>query len=505
MSGSAVLDEPELIDACCDVYSRNYGVWGREDPRAGRPVVMTAAIFRQLFEADESILACAFNGDQLIGYCAAVIANGNGRLAWVSQLVVDVSFRNDRVATRLLFSVWQFSDCFAWGLVTSNPLAVRALESATRRPVSRSNVIERGDEVLRRLHEKINYLPVSLRRDDAGDATPQAFTKFYVSHSEIEDLRAKAARKDRPWPLGDLLDGHEWVACTFGDQTPAVISDDKLEEILVGADRTWMDAYSRMTLDANHAWHRHAESEVDFLMNRTDIGRCKTVLDIGCGDGRHAIALAGRGVKVVAMEVVASLAEAAAKNSERCTVEVVEGDARQSVPERGQNGAILLYDVIGSSASPDDDFLMLRQVVSSLVENAPVVLSVMNAVPTLARLDSWQKPIKRADFIQALEKLPASQAMEETGNVFEPKFLLYYNEVFYRKEQFLGDSDFLPTEYVVRDKRYSIDSIDALCRRAGLRVNSITPVQSGRWNADPALGETDDSAKELLVVAVVAG
>jgi hypothetical protein len=91
--------------------------------------------------------------------------------------------------------------------------------------------------------------------------------------------------------------------------------------------------------------------------------------------------------------------------------------------------------------------------------------------------------------------------MEETGSVFNPDLLLLYNGVYYRKEQFQGAGSQLPAELVVRDRRFTSVELEALAVRAGLDVLEIRPVRSGEWGRDPALGEDDPTAKELLLIA----
>lgn len=503
-SARSVRENQDLAAECCDLYSSHYGVWSRDHPKHGQRVVMSRNRFEDLFSDDGSILACAYYEGQLVGYCTAVFTDTEitpTRIAWVSQLVVHTDFRHQRIATRLLFSVWQFSDCSAWGLVTSNPLAIRALEAATRRPVKRELVMAEGEGVLKVLDGRVPYLPSRLREAEDGSQEPLVFTEFFVSHDDVDELIKNAIRENRPWELGDIRGGYEWLACTFSDQSPDVLSDERLEEILVGADRTWIDAYSRMTLTEDHTWHQYAESEVDFVLSEISIAAGSRILDVGCGDGRHAIAFASRGLDVHAVEIVESLAEQARNSSVGESVEVERLDVRTSVPSGEHDAAVLLYDVLGSSPARDDNLRLLRHVVKSLKPGSPVVLSVMNASPTIRALPRERKPTTRGEFITALESLPATRAMESSGNVFDPAFILYFNEVFYRKEQFLGEGDFLPSEYVVRDSRFTRDGIRALCEKAGLEVESVRPVRLGRWADGTYMDEYDDRAKELLVVA----
>jgi len=55
-----------------------------------------------------------------------------GYAVWVTQLVVQKYMRRLGLATELLSKAWT-RDAIAWGLVTSHPHSVKALERATQR------------------------------------------------------------------------------------------------------------------------------------------------------------------------------------------------------------------------------------------------------------------------------------------------------------------------------------------------------------------------------------
>jgi len=69
-----------------------------------------------------------------------------GFISWVTQLVVheDTGERRRQVAA---FAIWTFTDHFAWGLLTANPYAIRALEKATRRGAKPARNREESQEV----------------------------------------------------------------------------------------------------------------------------------------------------------------------------------------------------------------------------------------------------------------------------------------------------------------------------------------------------------------------
>lgn len=459
----------------------------------------------ELLASPDSFLAAAELPDgEIVGYCVAVYAEApevGGRIAWVSQLVVGEAFRNEGIATNLLYSIWQFSDRYAWGMVSASPYAIRALESATRRVCRLSEIRKHGNEVLRQLRGHVSYLPERLEEED-GLLRAVVDTEFFVSHKNLDDERRRAARGERPWPLGDISEGEEWFGCTFASQPPMPLPPEKLEEILVGADRVWMDAFARMTLDENHRWRAHSDTEARFIQKRLNLKTEASVLDIGCGDGRHVAALAKAGIRGEGVDAVGELIQRAQERyGSSPLVKLSVADGRELLRGPAVDAVLLLYDVLGASANRRDDLRILSSAATRLKKDGRLLLSVMNAGATAGRIPNDQRPKTDLEFLQALERLPPSNTMEESGDIFNPKLLLEYKDVYYRKEQFLQMEDFLPSEHVVRDLRYTASSLRNLLEDAKFVVDEVIPVQAGHWDRRPALDEDDPRAKELLAIA----
>lgn len=496
----AAADDP-IMQECADLFSAHYGVWGQAGPQPGKPVKRSAKHVAALLDHPAAHLATARHKGQLIGYAAAMrLQLDDGRLvAWVNQLVVHGAFRQSRAATHLLYSIWHFSDIYACGLVTANPLAVRALETATRRTCKASLVSSRAPELLPALSEASGYIPPALATNQDGRPVPRVNTQFYVSRDDMPALRKRAARSDRPWALEEIGPGQEWVAVTFGDQEPTPMQQSKIRELLRGADGIWIQAYELMSLDEKHAWRRNTDAEIDHILRVAGLtgGR---VLDVGCGDGRHSARLAALGFDTVGQEIAPALAGRAQEAAP--TARIVQGDARRSLPPGPFDVVLCLYDVLGSSGEAADDQALLANIFESLRPGGWLALSVMNEAVVSERLPPENRPIDHAEFIRALERLTPSRAMETTGTVFNPEHIVFYDGVYYRKEQFLRPETRLPAELVIRDRRYGAEQLGLLLDEAGFRVVDIKPVQAGQWHRDPPLDPNDERAKEWLVMAV---
>ena len=99
------------------MYSNQYGVWSANATRnPGKRVKLAPAKLREWLKPDTKIGLAKFEG-QVIGYAIAVQVKVKdyGVISWVTQLVIHEAHRHLDVGKTLLFSIWGFSDHFAWG------------------------------------------------------------------------------------------------------------------------------------------------------------------------------------------------------------------------------------------------------------------------------------------------------------------------------------------------------------------------------------------------------
>lgn len=256
-----------------------------------------------------------------------------------------------------------------------------------------------------------------------------------------------------------------------------------------------------MLLDGNHAWAKHAAKEAQFVIDNLGIvPGSHSVLDFGCGNGRHAIELTKHGVSVVAVDYIEDLLVRGRKALSEAGYghadPFVLGDCRSVKLEQQFDAAICLYDVVGSYADEAHNQQILLNLAKHLRPGGKALISVMNMAMTVTQGQNFFSLKTDAKKLRALRP---SHTMEKTGNVFRPEFYLIDQDtgIVYRKEQFNVGTE-LPAELVVRDRRYYPVDIETLCRNAGLSVRWSRMVQAGRWDVDLSLN--DPKAKEILVL-----
>ena len=488
----------DLVVECAALFSEHYGRYSVTSPtRPGQPVGFSAGRLRALIAPTGCGLLTAKIGGMVVAYATVArlqLPDGAGFASWVSQLVTHREYREQRIAIRLLQTAWGFSDDVAWGLVTSNPFAIRALESATRRRCDPDRIAASANWLLEVAADAVPYV-----RDKKFWAERCAIdTGFFVDHSRVGEKIAKVVGPDKPWLLEGLQEGEEWFGFTFLEQPPRKRTAAELEQLLGDTDGVLQRAYSRMRPSGEQPWAVHTVPEVEFIVAELGLAPGSSVLDLGCGRGRHAVELAAHAMRVTGVDFVAESIQLAEEAARECGVEItfLERDGRNLELAEQFDAVVCLYDVIGSFPDNADNEALVAAVARHTRPGGGVVVSVMNYDLTA---DLAIHKGRFEDNPNVLDTIPPSNIMQSTGAVFNPKhfFLDTDERIVYRKEQFVGDG-LPPWEVVVRDRRYSADELTELFRSVGIEPVKVSCVQAGRW--DTALRPTDKRAKEVLFV-----
>lgn len=141
------------------------------------------------------------------------------------------------------------------------------------------------------------------------------------------------------------------------------------------------------------------ESQVEFVVRALGVRAGQPVLDLYCGPGRHALALARRGIRVTGVDRSPALLAEARRRARAMGLQVhwLEADARVLPPIGPFAGAVSLRAPWAYRQDPVQDRQVLARVAERLLPGARLLLDLPNA--------AW------------LERCPAGSSLVVAGGV----------------------------------------------------------------------------------------
>lgn len=471
------------------LFSTNYGRWGHSAPedKRGKRIKMSPQRYQSLREMEDMYVSYCQDDGIIIGSCFFLKKRlGNGRVCvWITQLVVNSSYRNLGIAKRLLQSAWGFSDYSAWGLATANSVTIKTLESVTWREVEPIEIIDHIDDI-RALCDSLPY--------STGSICLDANTAFINTNFPIEREKHPDIDKIYIERLGNFPEGQEWLAYTFQNQ-PIIFDNIRFEEMLSFSSEQLNDAYSRMDMQSQ-PWTKGTAKEVDDIIQIAGFKSGCTLLDVGCGQGRHSIEFANRGFDVLGIDASEINIVKAKSRIGNTAVKFKQWDARKRLTEKSFDYAICLYDVIGSYRTLEENTEIIHQLANRLRKGGRAVISVMNM--QYMKLRAKLRGNVHAN-PQLIFQLKASTNMQERGDMFDLRYQLLDEDehLVYHKEQFEQDG-LLSAEYVVADYRFTQSELSEILVQEGFNILESRFVRAGHFKE--SLPEDHDNAKEILFV-----
>ncbi|KAF2802892.1 uncharacterized protein BDZ99DRAFT_482455 [Mytilinidion resinicola] len=222
-NGDKVTDD--MLEEASKLFSENYGVWSEHAAqlmgkfaKAGSRVRLSKERLRNEYlpSGISSYVRVSVNG-HLAGNAFACRWTVNGRtICWITQLVVHSDYRERGLASGLLNEIKLDGDD-AYGIMSSHPAACLAASKAfgsSMNTVSFEYMKVNAESIMQA--SPVRYVRNAKLRGklfdpkDASGLVSSVDTGFYVDHEE--PLEALAwVRESMEWPLGELLDGHEFI------------------------------------------------------------------------------------------------------------------------------------------------------------------------------------------------------------------------------------------------------------------------------------------------------
>ncbi len=216
-----------------------------------------------------------------------------------------------------------------------------------------------------------------------------------------------------------------------------------------------------------NAFTKGTEQEVAFLVDALGLEAGERVLDVGCGPGRHALALARRGIEVVGVDLsedfVALAREAAAKEELPAQFEIL--DVRDLAYDGQFDAAVCLcqggFGLLGGRDEP----------------------------AVFARISSALRPGGRIA-LTAFSAAFAARFLED-GETFDPATGVLHERATVRNE------DGLEKVFDAWTTCFTARELELLARGAGLDLDGVYGVTPGRYGTAPPTLEHP----ELLLLA----
>jgi SAM-dependent methyltransferase len=222
------------------------------------------------------------------------------------------------------------------------------------------------------------------------------------------------------------------------------------------------------------AFTRNTVDEVAFLVDLLDLPSGARILDVGCGTGRHSVALAARGYRMTGLDISAGmLAEArAAAEAAGVELELVQADATDFSLPRAFEAAICLcegaFTLIGDDDPVEHDLAILANVRAAIVPGSPFVLTASNAMRLIR--EATHEQVAAGVFDSMTQSQSRDMQWEDAGG---------------RHSLAVRERGYVPTELAL------------LLRHAGFAVEHVWGGTAGNWGRRPV----DLDEYEIMVVA----
>lgn len=169
---------------------------------------------------------------------------------------------------------------------------------------------------------------------------------------------------------------------------------------------------------------KNTEAETPFIVEHLRPPAQATILDLGCGTGRHSVALAKLGYRVTGVDLSGGMLALAEKRAQAAAVAVewVQADAVKFVRPDAFDAAICLCEGSVCLLAADDDPLerdvtILRNIHRSLRPGGRLMLNVLNGYRQIRAASDETVASGGFDVLHLTERTDAAEHMPDAGGL----------------------------------------------------------------------------------------
>jgi cyclopropane fatty-acyl-phospholipid synthase-like methyltransferase len=208
---------------------------------------------------------------------------------------------------------------------------------------------------------------------------------------------------------------------------------------------------------------RNTAFEVEFILAELALPPGSSILDMGCGVGRHAIEFATKGYRVIGVDISSGMLDEARRRAALAGVEVewVQADASRFRLMEEVDGAVCLcegaFGLLGSADDPfTHDLAILKGIHASIKSGSKFILTALNGMAKIRK--ATQEDIERG-VIDPAAQLETFSLEVETEEMTE--------------------------SIVLRERGFVPSELRLMLEISGFVVEKMYGGTAGAWNREP--------------------
>jgi cyclopropane fatty-acyl-phospholipid synthase-like methyltransferase len=224
----------------------------------------------------------------------------------------------------------------------------------------------------------------------------------------------------------------------------------------------------------NEPFTQATKKEIEFLIEQIQLPQGASILDMGCGTGRHSVVLAQRGFAVTGVDLSEHMLEKARARAAAANAPVafIQCDATTFRSEPVFDAAIGLCEgamgLLGQGDDPiERDLTVLRNIHAALKPNGQLIVNALNVFRVARKVGHDEE----ADTFDVMSQTTLNTMVFETLRG--------------------------PVEIPCRERMYTPTEFALMLRVAGFAVDHVWGGTAGNWRREPM----DLDEYELMAVA----